>query len=116
MDISNRIKQLRDSLGISQGVLGERIGVTRSSVCNYESGTRNLTEHVIKDICSEFNVNYSWLKEGIGDMFAYGDVHSLDTLAVDQGSSKEDIDFIKKYLRLSADARKIVRSILKEVL
>ena len=96
MDISNRIMQLRGALKISQEAFGERIGVTRSSVCNYENGTRNLTERVIKDICREYNVNYSWLKEGIGDMFTYGDVHSLDTLAEDQGASNKDIEFIKK--------------------
>lgn len=72
-NVQIRLTQIRDVLGISQGAFGERIGVTRSAVCNYENGTRNLTERVIKDICREFNVNYAWLKEGIGEMFISSD-------------------------------------------
>ena len=40
MLISKRIKEQRIKKGLSQQQLGEIIGVTKLSVCGYESGTR----------------------------------------------------------------------------
>ena len=40
MLISKRIKEMRIRKGLSQQQLGEIIGVTKVSVCGYESGTR----------------------------------------------------------------------------
>lgn len=71
--IEDRIKELRNTLALSQDAFGDKIGVTRSAVCNYENGTRSITNRVIKDICREFNVSYIWLTEGLGDMFENSD-------------------------------------------
>lgn len=67
MTIGDRLNYLREnSLGISQEELGNRIGVSRFSISNYESGKRNLTDRVISDICREFGVNEVWLRTGEG--------------------------------------------------
>lgn len=40
MTISEAIKKLRMALCLEQQEFGQLIGVTKSSVCNYEQGTR----------------------------------------------------------------------------
>lgn len=67
MTISERLNFLREcKLKISQEELGNKIGVSRFSISNYESGKRNITDRVISDICREFNVNEVWLRTGEG--------------------------------------------------
>lgn len=67
MTMGERLNFLRENkLNISQEELGNRIGVSRFSISNYESGKRNLTNRVISDICREFNVNEIWLRTGEG--------------------------------------------------
>ena len=67
--LSKRLVKIRETLKISQDELGTKIGISRFSVSNYESGKRNITERVIKDICREFDVNEEWLRTGEGEMF-----------------------------------------------
>lgn len=67
MNIGERLNYLRkEKLKISQEELGNKIGVSRFSVSNYESGKRKLTDRVITDICREFGVNEVWLRTGEG--------------------------------------------------
>lgn len=66
--MSDRIKQIRVFLALSQADFGARIGITRSSVSKLESGENNPSEQTIKLICREFNINYDWLKYGTGTM------------------------------------------------
>ncbi len=40
MIIGNRIKEARKSKGLSQQQLGDMLGVSKVSVCGYETGTR----------------------------------------------------------------------------
>ena len=119
--ISDRVRQIREAQDVegkkmTQEAFGKQLGVSRSVIANLEYGRVEPTEAIIKLVCATFNVIYAWLKEGVGDMFVCREDRSLDTLVADHGALGEDIEFIRKYLGLSADARKIVRSVLKEVL
>ena len=67
--MKDRIKALRKKLGLTQTELGERIGVKGNTITNYETGMRNPSEAVITLLIKEFNVNESWLRDGMGDMF-----------------------------------------------
>ena len=55
MNANQRIKQLRENLGISQEKLGETIGLSKSGISSIENGNRSVTEKHIKLIstCSE---------------------------------------------------------------
>lgn len=68
MNIGERIKMLRKSLGLTQQSFADRIGMKRNSIAQIELG-RNTSDQTIFSICREFNVNESWLRNGIGDMF-----------------------------------------------
>lgn len=68
--MKERIEELRKALKLSQGEFGERIGLAASGVSGLETGYRAIQERHIKLILSAFpDVNESWLRDGIGDMF-----------------------------------------------
>ena len=67
--INQRIKQLRTELQISQYEFSRKIFIGQSSLGEIETGTRNVNDRIIQLICSEFNVNKDWLKNGQGNMF-----------------------------------------------
>lgn len=67
--IKDRIKLLRNTLGLTQSEFGEKIGATRDAIAAYERGV-SLKEPIIRLICKEFNVDYSWFAYGAdNDMF-----------------------------------------------
>lgn len=73
MNINERIRDLRKLLKLSQEEFGNCLGVTKASISRLESGINNVTEQMIKSVCREYNVNYAWLKEGVGEMFISSD-------------------------------------------
>lgn len=94
--MEKRLSHLRKELNITQEHMGNRLGITRAAISRLESGHRNLTESMIKLICSELNVNEDWLRTGEGEMFNEIPTDELDKLA-------------EKY-KLNPLAKKIVES------
>lgn len=69
MTQGERVKMVRDKAQLTMEQFGNRIGgVSKSTISNIENDNRNLTEHMLKSICREFDVNEKWLKTGEGDM------------------------------------------------
>ena len=69
MTSGERVKTVRKELGLSMEKFGERLGVTKSAISRVENNKSTLTEQMAKSICNEYNVDYFWLTEGIGEMF-----------------------------------------------
>ena len=69
MTQGERVKMVRDKAQLTMEQFGNRIGgVSKSTISNIENDNRNLTEHMLKSICREFDVNEKWLKSGEGDI------------------------------------------------
>ena len=68
-EMKDRIIVLRKELGLTQRQFGERIGVQRGTVTNYEIGRNIPTETVRLMICREYGVKREWLETGEGEMF-----------------------------------------------
>lgn len=96
MTQKERLIKVREYHKLSQEEFGKRIGVSRFSVSNYESGKRNLTDRVVRDICREFNINYDWLTEGEGEMIS--DIDDDLGVILDQLLVHES-DFSKRIFR-----------------
>jgi len=64
---------IRGDLKISQTEFGDKLGVTRISIGNYESGKRSLSEDVLSRI-STMGYNINWLITGRGTMKADTDI------------------------------------------
>ena len=67
--MKERLKTLRNEVGLSQEAFANRIGLKGSAISLLESGQRNFTDQVVCSICREFNVNEDWLRTGSGEMF-----------------------------------------------
>ena len=57
----NRLRKLRVEKGLTQKELGEVLGVTKSSICCYEKGTRTPTIETIIDMMALYNVTSDYL-------------------------------------------------------
>lgn len=109
--MNERIKEIREVLKLSQEEFGKRIGITRAAISNIEKGIRNPSEQTIKSICREFNINYAWLKDGIGDMFLNTSKDLFDQLANKYNLNEFDIKVIKRYVNFSKEQRHLIKDI-----
>lgn len=67
--MNERIKTLRkEGCKLTQQEFAARLGITGAALSRIESGERGVSEQLIRSICREFNVNESWLRDGIGEM------------------------------------------------
>ena len=64
MEISKRIKTLREEHNLTQEELAKELNISRNAISNYENGVRTPDLNVIRDICEFFNVTLdSFFKE-----------------------------------------------------
>ena len=68
--MSERLKELRKILGLTQQEFADRLGIKRNAVTNYEVGRNSPAVIVVSLICREFNVSEAWLRTGEGEPFA----------------------------------------------
>lgn len=69
--LNKRLKEIRLLNKMSQEEFGKKIGIeSRAHISALESGNRNITDRIVKDICREFNINENWLRTGTGEMQA----------------------------------------------
>ena len=69
MNIKDRIKQVRNVLGITQSKFANRIAVSSSYISEVENGVKEINERAIRLIVAEYNVNEDWLRNGNEPMF-----------------------------------------------
>ncbi len=100
MTQGERIKQIRTSLNLTLEKFSKRLGVVAGTISRLENGERNLTEQMAKSICREFNVDYTWLTTGEGDMFV--DTDDTFMAKIDAILTGEDDNF-KNLFRIMVD-------------
>ena len=104
MTQGERIRELRNTLGLTLEKFGDRLGVTKVAISNIEKGNRNLTEQMTKAICREFNVDYMWLTTGDGEMFIDNDddfIERIDRIMAGEDEARKNL--FKFMLELSDD-------------
>ena len=115
--MNHRLKEIRTRLNLSQEEFGSRIGIkSRAHISSLESGSRNITDRIIKDLVSVYNVNEEWLRTGEGDMFNESDTFSLDDYAKQKKLTELEFNILKTYMELDPDVRKAILSTFKNTL
>lgn len=61
MGIGNRIKEAREKLGLTQKELGKKIGVTGSSITNYETGVSHPKEEILYKLFDALDCDANYL-------------------------------------------------------
>lgn len=64
--MNERLKKLRNKLGLTQQEFADKINIKRGAIANYEIGRNEPIDAVISLICREFSVNENWLRTGAG--------------------------------------------------
>ncbi len=115
MSIHNRVRQVRTALKMTQKDFGSRIAVAQSYLTNLETGKRDITEKIIKIICSEFNVNEQWLRTGDGEMFKQ--ITRADTISnfVHDTLSTETDTFQKRFIAMLSQLNTAQWEVLEEM-
>lgn len=106
--MNERIKELRDALGITLEEFGSRLGVTRTAISRLERGNRGVTDQMAISICREFGVNEQWLRTGDGEMFEQTRETVLDRLAMEYDLSREQRSVIEAFLDLDPQERDVI--------
>lgn len=71
--IGDRVKMLRQHLGLNQVKFAESIGKEHSSISGYENAHKTPSVTTIHKICEVHKVQKSWLVEGVGSAFISDD-------------------------------------------
>lgn len=116
-EISSRLKEVREALGMNQTQFGARLGIGNTAICKAEIGENNVSERVILDVCRVFSISEDWLRTGNGEMekdntiiknpliLEMADTYELDEL---------DIAYIEIYVTLPPAIRKVVKNHLTQ--
>lgn len=94
MTQGERIKDVRNSLGLTLEKFGEKLGVTKTAISRIEKGERSLTEQMTISICREFSVDYMWLTTGEGEMFVESDddfFERIDRIMAGENESRKNM-------------------------
>lgn len=112
--MDERIKELRQVLGLTQQAFADKLSTSRSNIANYEVRKNFPSDAVISLICREFNVNEEWLRNGTGEMFK--EMLPEDEIAsyVEDLLEEKDnpffsliIDMMRTYCELDEPSRKV---------
>ena len=107
--MKERLKKLRSALNLNQQQFSSAINISRSAVAGYETGTVNIPDRTIVDICRVFNVNEAWLRTGDGEMFRKESNMDVELAHQVGRLIKSDDDFTKRlvleYLKLPPELK-----------
>lgn len=67
---TTRVLTLMESVGLSQVKFAERCGIRPSNFNRALKSEKGLSSQYLLRIAHAFNVNFEWLRNGIGEMFA----------------------------------------------
>lgn len=112
-DINKRIRELRTSLGMSQEEFGKILKISKSGVCDLESGRRKVQEaHIIMlKNWNEKSINEHWIRTGEGEIFKE---LSFDSILSEISFGEDEFikDFIEVYFGLDSSSKKALKEIM----
>ena len=103
--MNERIKKLRRALDLTQQEFGDRIGIKRNTLANYEIGRNEPIDAVVSLICREFHVSEVWLRSGEGEMFTPEPEFDLGEYAKRHGMTALETEILKAYLDIDPAVR-----------
>lgn len=113
--MNERLRLIRENIGISRAAFGQQIGVSGDVINNLERGRVEIKEHILKLICSEFSVNEAWLRTGSGEMFMKTPSSIMEQLKTEFDLDEFSYSLVHEYLKLDQAKRKTIRDFLYRV-
>lgn len=124
MTQGERIKAIRKDKDMTLEQFGERLGVTKVTISRIETGTRSLTDQMVRSICREFNVNEEWLRTGEGEMFAKlsedEEIADLVSDVLEDGKNNPFygiiLEIVRTYNELSPASQEVMKDFSKKLI
>ena len=113
--LKERIKELRERLGLTQQKFSDRIGLKRQTIAAYEVGKIEPSDSTLLLLCKEFNVNEEWLRTGKGEIFLPESNDELKALAKKYNLSYGTQILIEKIVRMKEADRQVILNYCMEV-
>lgn len=116
--IGKRVKEARKAKGLkTQLELAELLNTSRDRIANIESDRIAIDDMFVAFFCEKLNINEDWLLTGEGEMFAERSREEImATYAAELTIGDDEFiqNFVKKYMQLSPENKKLFRSLFKE--
>lgn len=101
-----RIKAIKDALGISENELARRLGISQSTLNGYTLGKRKPSYDLAESVLNAFSdVSAEWLLRGEGPMYI------SDLPSTDHDDSDEVLELKAEITRLRAERDELVRKL-----
>lgn len=113
-----RIRQLRQTLKLTQEEFGKKIGVTRGVVANMELDRANISSTLLQHICDVFGASRHWIETGEGEMFNdLGPDAAFERLCTEIAASDDELlkRAMRAYWGLSDDRKKMVWDFIDQI-
>ena len=106
--MNERIRKLREDMGLTRAAFGQRLGVSGDVINNLERGRVEIKDPIIKLICAEYGIREEWLRTGEEPMAEKPKVFNLDKFARERGASDLELRVVKAYFELEPEIRKML--------
>lgn len=116
MTVNERIKILRKDLKFNQKEFADKLGMSQTAISWSEKDGNNVPDSTLKAICTLFNVNEDWLRNGNGAIYANTNEFDLDAYVKSKGASEIELQILKAYFELDPDVRDKVMEAFKKTL
>lgn len=116
MNISDRIKYIRDDLKMSRAAFGETLGVSGDVINNLERGRVKIQESMLRLICKTHHVSYLYLTEGFGDPYVGVPGIIMNDAVEKYNLDKTDRALIEEYVKLDEGIRHEIKQYIFRVL
>lgn len=115
MTIGERVKFIREDLGLSQAGLGSTMGVSRDVINNIERDRVKNPDTILRLLCKTHRVSYLFLVEGFGDPY-----FGVPSIIMEDVMEEYDLDetdklLIEEYVKLDKDTRTAFKQYLSRV-
>lgn len=115
MEMNDRIRMIRNTIGITQTEFGNRIGLKQNTVGQIENAQRGITDRTVMLLCQTFNVNEDWLRMGEGEMFSDDDNFLLSQLSKQYALDMLDQKIIEAYIGLPEIQRNVIKGFVRNL-
>ena len=113
--MNERLKIIRKHFGKTQKDFGTELGVSRDTYASYESGRVIPNNTFVQLLCSTFNVNEAWLRDGTGEMFVQTPKTLIDDLKTQYSLDNMDVAILEGYLSLNENERNAVKKYIMNI-
>ena len=106
LPITERIRQARLELGLSQGQVSERTGLTQTSLSRYETGAANPSEPSLRLLASIYGRKYEWF---------YGEeIEPTEEESIDIEDPELRLFFRGEWDELTEDEKEFLKGMIRE--